>query len=51
MAFPVWKVLALLAVGSMLRRFFFRREYEPFMLNGDAHHSLVWEVEPRICRC
>jgi hypothetical protein len=18
------------------------------MLNGDAHHSLVWEVEPRI---
>jgi len=26
----------------------FRREYEPFMLNGDAHHSVVWEVEPRI---
>ena len=21
------------------------------MLNGDAHHSLVWEVEPRIGRC
>ena len=28
--------------------FIYRREYEPFMLNGDAHHSLVWEVEPRI---
>jgi len=25
-----------------------RREYEPFMLNGDAQHSLVWEIEPRI---
>jgi len=28
--------------------FICRREYEPFMLNGDAHHSLVWEIEPRI---
>jgi hypothetical protein len=28
--------------------FVWRREYEPFMLNGDAHHSLVWEIEPRI---
>jgi len=25
----------------------FRREYEFFMLNGDAHHSLMW-VEPRM---
>ncbi len=28
--------------------FICRREYEPFILNGDAHHSLVWEIEPRI---
>jgi hypothetical protein len=26
----------------------FRREYEPLMLNGDAHHSLVQDVEPRM---
>ena len=26
----------------------FRREYEPSMLNGDAHHSLVLDAEPRI---
>ena len=25
-----------------------RRELEPSMLNGDAHHSLSWEVELRI---
>jgi hypothetical protein len=28
--------------------FIFRREYEFIMLNGDAHHSLMSEVEPRI---
>ena len=28
-----------------------RRELEPSMLNGDAHHSLTWEVELRIGRC
>ena len=28
-----------------------RRELEPSMLNGDAHHSLSWEVELRIGRC
>jgi hypothetical protein len=28
-----------------------RRELEPSMLNGDAHHSLAWEVELRIGRC
>ncbi len=31
--------------------FAFRRELEPSMLNGDAHHSLTWEVELRIGRC
>jgi hypothetical protein len=25
-----------------------RRELEPSMLNGDAHHSLLWEFELRI---
>lgn len=28
-----------------------RRELEPSMLNGDAHHSLTREVELRIGRC
>jgi hypothetical protein len=28
--------------------FVFRREYESYMLNDDAHHSLIWEVEPRM---
>ena len=35
-------------LGVAAFAFVCRREYEPFMLNGDAHHSLVWEIEPRI---
>lgn len=28
--------------------FFDRREYEPFMLSDDTHHSFKWEGELRI---
>ena len=33
-----------ITVDRLRLRFLIRRELEPSMLNGDAHHSLSWEL-------